>query len=252
MNPFFIIVLIFVGLIPIAFGDVSILNDQRYLGDDGSLHIVGEIQNDLDVPLNQISISATLYDVNNQIIATKETGSLVNIIMPQMKGPFDFILTDSESKRTDTYSLDINYKVSAPKSQVIDIVSSKLSRDNLNNLMITGTVANKGDITANTVAVIATLYDREGNVAAVSRVHPEPDYLRTDEQTFFLVTIPDKSQTDEVEDYSLVAESEEYAAVPEFPISSLVLLGGALSTYIGITRFSNRIITNLISATNLK
>lgn len=252
VSPFFIIVLVFAGFMPMAFGDVSILNDQRYLGDDGSLHIVGEIQNGLDAPLNQISISATLYDVNNQIIATKETGSLVNIIMPQMKGPFDFILTDSESKRADTYSLDINYKVSAPKSQVIDIVSSKLSRDNLNNLMITGTVENKGDITANTVAVIATLYDREGNVAAVSRVHPEPDYLRTDEQTFFLVTIPDKSQTVEVEDYSLVAESEEYAAVPEFPIGSLILLGGALSAYIGITRFSNRIITNLISATNLK
>lgn len=244
--------LVFAGFVPGAFADVSIQNDQRYLGDDGSLHIVGEIQNDLEAPLNQISIHATLYDVNNKIIAIKETSSLVNIIMPQMKGPFDFILTDAESKRTDKYSLDINYKVSAPKSQVIDIVSSELSRDNFNNLMITGTVENKGDITANTVAVIATLYDREGNVAAVSRVHPEPDYLRTDEQTFFLVTIPDKSQTVEIEDYSLIAESEEYAAVPEFPIGSLVLLGGSLSAYIGITRFSDRIITNLISATNPK
>ena len=169
-----------------------------------------------------------------------------------MKGPFDFIITGSESKKVDSYTLDINYKVSAPKSQEIDITSSELSRDKLNNLMITGTVTNNGEITANTIAIIATLYDKDGNVAAVSRVHPEPDYLRVDEQTFFLVTVPDKLQTKEIQEYSLIAESEEYAAVPEFPIGSLVLLGGSLSAYIGLTRFSGSITVNLISATNPK
>lgn len=240
------------GITPIAYAEVSILNDQKYVGDDGSLHIVGEIQNDLNAPLNQINIKATLYDVNNQIIVTKETSSLVNTIMPTMKGPFDFIITGSESKKVDSYTLDINYKVSAPKSQEIDITSSELSRDKLNNLMITGTVTNNGEITANTIAIIATLYDKDGNVAAVSRVHPEPDYLRVDEQTFFLVTVPDKLQTKEIQEYSLIAESEEYAAVPEFPIGSLVLLGGSLSAYIGLTRFSGSITVNLISATNPK
>lgn len=242
----------FCGLMPMAFADVSIQNDQKYLGDDGTLHIVGEIFNNLDVPLNQITINVILFDKYDQIITTKETSSLVNTIMPEMKGPFDFILTDSESKRTESYLVDVDYKIGAPRSQVIDITSSELSRDNLNNLMIKGIVTNKGEITANTVAVIATIYDREGNVAAVSRSHPEPDYLRTGDDVFFLITIPDKSQTMEIQDYSLVAESEEYAAVPEFPIGSLALLGGSLSAYIGITRFSGRTITNLISVTDSK
>ena len=195
MKAIFLILLVCCGLVPIAFAEVSIQNDQMYLGDDGTLHIVGEIFNNLDMPLNQITISAILFDEYNQIITTKETSSLVNIIMPEMKGPFDFILTDSESKRTESYLLNVNYKIGAPKSQVIDITSSELSRDNLNNLMIKGLVTNKGEITANTVAVIATIYDKDGNVAAVSRSHPEPDYLRTDDEVFFLVTIPDKSQT---------------------------------------------------------
>ena len=47
--------------------------------------------------------------------------------------------------------------------------------------MITGTVANNGEIAANMVSVIATLYDKQGNVAAVSRVNPEPDYLRAED-----------------------------------------------------------------------
>lgn len=239
-------------MMPLAFADVIIQNDQQYIGDDDSLHIVGEIQNNLEVPLNQISIFATLFDESSQIITTKETGSLVNTIMPGMKGPFDFVLTNGEAKDIKSYSLELDYKVSSPKNQVIDIIESELLRDNYNNLMITGTVTNKGEITANTVAVIATLYDEKGKVAAVSRVHPEPDYLRSEDNAFFLVTIPDKIQTSSVNDFTLIAESEEYAAVPEFPVGSLVLLVGILSAYIEITKFSGRIISNVISATNLK
>ena len=240
------------GLIPLSFGEVFIQNDQQYIGDDDALHIVGEIKNNLEVPLNQINVRVTLLDENERVIAIKETSSLLNIIMPGMKGPFDLILTNDEVKKTKSYSLELDYKVSTPKNQVIDITESKLSRDNYNNLMITGTVINRGDITANTIAVIATLYDKEGNVAAVSRVHPEPDYLRADDFAFFVVAIPDKIQTSGINDYTLIAESEEYAAVPEFPVGTLVLLIGTLSAYIGITRYSGRIIPNLISVTNLK
>jgi len=42
----------------------------------------------------------------------------------------------------------------------------------------------------------------------------------------------------------LIAESEEYAAVPEFPVGRLVLLGGAFSAYIGVVRYSGNLITN--------
>ena len=252
MEKIFIITIVFVGLVPLAFGEVIIQNDQQYIGDDDTLHIVGEIKNNLQVPLNQINIHVTLLDENEQLITIKETSSLLNTIMPGMKGPFDLILINNEAEKTKSYSLELDYKVSPPKNQVIDITESKLSRDNYNNLMITGTVTNRGDITANTVAVIATLYDKEGNVVAVSRVHPEPDYLRSDDYAFFVVTIPDKIQTRGINDYTLIAESEEYAAVPEFPIGTFVLLVGTLSAYIGITKYSGRIIPNLISATNLR
>ena len=61
---------------------------------------------------------------------------------------------------------------------------------------------------------------------------------------FFLLPIQEKSQTEGINDYTLIAESEEYAAVPEFPVGTLVLLGGAFSAYIGVVRYSNNIITN--------
>ncbi|ABX13082.1 DUF3426 domain-containing protein [Nitrosopumilus maritimus] len=252
MEKILIVGIIFASIMPFAFADVYIQNDQQYIGDDGSIHIVGEIVNNLDIPLNQIHVQIDLFDENQQLIQTKETNSLVNTIMPGMKGPFDLILTNGEAKNVNSYSMELNYQASPPKSQVIDITESSLSRDNHNNLMITGTVANNGEITANMVSVIATLYDKQGNVAAVSRVNPEPDYLRAEDSAFFVLSVPDKIQTEEINDYTLIAESEEYAAVPEFPISTIILLILTLSAYIGVTRYSGKIITNLFSATNLK
>lgn len=252
MEKIFAIGIIFASIVPFAFADVYIQNDQQYIGDDGSIHIVGEIVNNLEIPLNQIHVEIDLFDENQQLIQTKETNSLVNTIMPGMKGPFDLILTNAEARDTKSYSMKLNYQASPPKSQVIDITESELTRDNHNNLMITGTVVNNGEITANMVSVIATLYDKQGNVAAVSKVNPEPDYLRAEDSAFFLLSVPDKIQTEEIDDYTLIAESEEFAAVPEFPIGTVILLILTLSAYIGITRYSGRIVTNLFSAANLK
>jgi hypothetical protein len=252
VKEYFIFLFFLSFAIPSAFAQVTIQNDQQYIGDDGSFHVVGEIQNNLESPLNQVIVSITLYDENNDVVMTKETSSLVNTIMPKMKGPFDFIFSDINPIQIKSYSLDLDYSISEPKGQVIGITSSEMSRDSHNNLIISGNVENNGETTANMVAVITTLYDRNGNVAAVSRIHPEPDYLSSEDDTFFIVSVLDKKQISEVTDYAIVAESEEYAAVPEFPVGSLVLLATSVSAYIGITRYSNKIITNLISATNLK
>ncbi len=252
MKKYFIILFLLSFVIPSVFAEVTIQNDQNYIGDDGAYHVVGEIQNNLNSPLAQVNVFVTLYDENKNVVVTKETTTLVNTIMPEMKGPFDLIFVDIKPEQIKSYSLDVEYAISEPKGQVIGITSSELTRDKHNNLIISGTVENNGELTANTVAVIATLYDRYGNVAAVSRIHPEPDYLGSDDDTFFVVSVQDKNQVSEITDYTVVAESEEYAAAPEFPIGSLVLLAGSVSAYIGITRYSGRIITNLIYATNPK
>jgi len=239
-------------LAPNAWAEIYVQNDQKYIGDDGALHIVGEIQNDFDAPVNQISIHATLYSENGDEIKTSTTTSLVNKIMPGMKGPFDFIIVGKEVKMMNYYALDIDYKITEPKSQVIDITSSEFERDNLDNLMIKGTVVNRGEATANTVVVIATLYDKEGKVVAVSKTHAEPDYLKANDEVFFLISVPDKMQSTIAVDYSLTAESEEYAAVPEFPFGSLILLASSVSVYIVLTRYSSKVLSNVISATNTK
>ena len=235
---------------PEVLAQVSIQNDQKYIGDDDALHIVGEIYNGLNVPLNQIEVKITLYSSNNQKVDETSTRPLLNTIMPGMKAPFDLVIVGKNAKNVDGYSLDVDYMVSYPKNQVIEITSSEYNRDKFDNAVISGMVVNRGDITANTVVVVATLYDLNGNVVAVSKTHAEPDYLRTNDEMFFFVTIPDKSQASKAVDFALAVESEEYTAVPEFPLGSIILLASSVSAYILFTKYSSRFVGNIIAATN--
>lgn len=235
-----------------AWGYAEIKHDQTYVGDDGMFHIVGEIENGFSVPINQINVVGKFYDSSNNIIFTKTTNPLLSTIMPDTKVPFEIMLTKQESKEMVHHSLELDYKMGSIKNQVIDITDSKINQDNYNNLFITGMVENKGEVTANIVSVVATMYDKEGNVAAVSITHPEPDYLRTNDKAFFVIPLQDKNQAESVASYSLIAESDEYTAVPEFPIGSMILLVVSVFSYIIITKYSGKFITNLVCAVNPK
>nr|AIE94733.1 hypothetical protein [uncultured marine thaumarchaeote AD1000_50_E11] len=45
-------------VVPNAFAEVYVDNDHKYLGDDGTIHIVGEIINESDKPINQVNVIA--------------------------------------------------------------------------------------------------------------------------------------------------------------------------------------------------
>ncbi len=229
-----VLLILLVFVVPDVWAEIYIDNDDQYIGNDGVMHIVGEIINDSDKPLNQVSILATIYS-GNDIVHQTSGDTLTNLIMPGMKGVFDIMIFENVGQ-TNHYVLDLDYKVAQPKSQVIEITSSELIRDQFDNIIIQGTVVNNGDATANMVKVTATLYDRDGNVIAVSQDRTEPDYLRASDESFFIVTVQDKLQANKVVDYSVVAESEEYTAVPEFPLGSGALLIASLSAYIVITK----------------
>jgi hypothetical protein len=238
--------------IPTAWADISIQNDQTYVSDDDTLHIVGEIRNELELPINQINVFVTLYSEEGVEVYSGITSPLVNRIMPNMNGPFDLMIAKIPKDFNGDYTINVEYKLSEPKNQVIDITSSELSRDNFGNVIITGTVTNNGDITANMVSVIATMYDQDGNVVTASKVQPQPDYLKVNDETFFLVSIIDDNQVDNIRDYTLIAESEEYAPVPEFSFGTMIVLASSITAYLLLSRYSSKIMPSIISATNLK
>ena len=162
LSPFLILL---VFTIPGAFADVYIDNEYKYIENDGTLHIVGEIINESNKPINQVEVNAVFYHDGNAVYHTS-TENLTSIIMPEMKGAFDLTVIEYIGD-IDHYTLDLSFKIAQPKEQVIEITSSEFTHGPVDNISIQGTVANNGVITANMVKVIATLYDRDGNLSLI-------------------------------------------------------------------------------------
>jgi hypothetical protein len=219
-----------------AYAQVAIINDQQYVSEDGAFHVVGEIENNSLVPLNQVVVTATFYDINKKILHTVSTDSILETIMPEKKGPFDLFFANNMVSQIYQYSLNIKYKPTDYKTESLEILSSNAKRDMLDNFIISGTVTNHDQKTANTIVVIATLYDKDGRVVATSKTYTQPDYLKAGGITPFLVSMFDKSQSLKATDYSLMAESEEYTAVPEFPLGSGIILALSVIAYVMFTK----------------
>ena len=117
MKKFLFAFIPFLFLVQPAFADVLIQNDQQYISDDGSLHIVGEIENSSNVPLNQIKITANLLDKNGFQIRQVSGNLINNVVMPGMNGAFDIIITGPDSRNTVDYNLEFDYKITEPKNQ---------------------------------------------------------------------------------------------------------------------------------------
>jgi|TARA_B100001750_G_scaffold242700_1_gene256568 hypothetical protein len=245
MKKFIIAFIPFLLFLQPAFADVFIQNDQPYIDDDGTLHIVGEIENNTNVPLNQIKITAKLLDGDGFQIGQISGETTTNVLMPGMNSGFDIIITGYDLHAITNYDLEFDYKITDPKNQAIEIISSELKNDGQGNLVISGMLENQGEITANMINVIATLYDRDGNVVAISNIRLQPDFLRAGDSTFFIVPIYEKSQAVHVVDYTLIAESDEYAAVPEFPLGSGALLIASVSSYIILSRNPEKVVNSI-------
>ena len=95
------------------------------------------------------------------------------------------------------------------------------------------------------INVVATLYDRNGNVVTVSKTQTQPDFLKPGDKNFFLVPVFDKKQAANVVDYTISAESDEYTVVPEFPLGSSILLAASVSSYIILTRNPRLVLTGI-------
>ena len=239
-------------VIPNAWAQVAVVNDQQYLDEDDIFHIVGEIENNSSVPLDQIVVSATLYSEDGEVLGKMNTNSILETIMPGKKGPFDLIFFDSTASQIYRYSLDIRYKPTDSKTESLEILSSNARRDIVDNFIISGTVVNHDERTANTVVVIATLYDKDGKVVATGRAYTEPEYLKSGSVAPFLVSITDKAQSRKARDYSLTVESEEYTAVPEFPLGSGIMLLTSVAAYLMLTKKPEIVIAALSRAANSK
>lgn len=142
--------------------------------DNGWFHIVGEVQNESDTFMEYVKIVATLYNENGDVVGTDFTYTILDLIPPHGKAPFE-LGTDSYDGVTN-YKLQAQGRASSNKTRDIEIISHNQVIDN-GWFHVVGEVKNNGTSDADFVKIVITLYDAENVVVGTDFTYTELDII---------------------------------------------------------------------------
>lgn len=205
-------------IVPVeATTDVSILTHSGYLDSVGYYHVVGEVQNVGDQTVDFVKITATFYDSGDTVIDTEFTFTTISVLLPGRKSPFDVTVIDTtQASKVDHYSLSVTFSATEPIPLGLEILSNSSYVDGVGYMHVVGEIKNIESGTATYVKVAATFYDETGTVVATAFTFSDPSDIEPGQKAPFEIILIEKSRVTLVDSYSLTAESNQYALIPEF------------------------------------
>jgi hypothetical protein len=226
-----------------AASGVSILSHTGYVDSSGDYHVVGEVQNTGDQAANLVTIDVAFYNSSDALIADRFDQTMLDIVLPQGKSPFDIALLDTTlSARVDHYMLNVTSSTADSVPANLEVLTDNSYVDNDGSMHIPGEVTNLGNEKATNVKLVVTYYNNGTVVAATSKyLDPEEADLNPDQTKPFDLQLSE-DRTSYVDSYEVTAESTEYlsvpehVAVPEFSALELVLVFFAMLAIVAIGR----------------
>jgi len=215
----------FIGSV-LAAPQIEILKSHTsFLDPIGYFNVVGEVHNVGDQAANNVFVTATYYNAANEVVGTWVNEIGLSVLLPDRKSPFRVEFVDvGQSALVDHYSLEIEFTPTDSIPKQLQIASHNSSVDvGFGLFEILGEVENTGDSTATYVTVFATCYDEAGNVIQVGGDYLEPVNVGVNQKGSFTLWI-DHENPDLINSYTLTAESENYALIPEFNSFILTIL----------------------------
>jgi hypothetical protein len=173
---------------------LQILSHHSYVDALGWYHIVGEVQNNSNAPMEFVEVIAKLYDDANIVIGAKLTFTAPDVIFPGGRAPFDLItLRRSQWDKIKTYKLEVTGDVSRELLQQHLVLVNQNSHIEDGFLYVSGEVENTG-ATPTLVKLIITLYDSNRNVVNTNWGYAANGIIAPNQTSTFQVKI--EHQTD--------------------------------------------------------
>jgi hypothetical protein len=217
-----------------AAGSVEVLSSTGYLDSSGNYRVVGEVQNVGSQAVNFVEVTATFYDSHNVVVDSRFDLTMLYVILVGRKSPFELALLDvAESAIVSRYSLSVTYLETTELPMKLEILSQSNYTDAEGNMHLAGTLRNLGNEKLVNAKVVATYYDALSQVVATASIGFDPDLTGDIDpyQTVEFEIVLDKSRAQYVQAYALVAESNQYAMVPEVPTIVVFLIISLVSAF---------------------
>lgn len=194
------------------------------MGSDGFYHIIGEVANTGEEHLEAVKVTAQFYDMDGSLIDEQVAPTLIDVVAPQQKSPFDI----PEIEEFSNYTLSTSYEVSLLRPEFeFNFTGVQTSLDDQGNFVVEGQAVNNGTKQVEETHVVGTFYDSQGKVVGVGYSNTDPPLLDPGQGGAFRMVVEQAVQS--VSHYALQAESNNYVEVPEFsPPSAMFVLIAAM------------------------
>ena len=205
----------------IAPSDIEIGKTSSFVDENGIMHLYGEVRNLSIKPMSNVVVKASFFDDNGKLLNEFNRSTELSKLNPGGISPFEILYIDSKTVnqvRDFKISTEISSSPAENKLKPVRLeVNPTNSRlDIFGFYYINGIVVNNAKANSTNTLIIATLYDKNGNVIAIGRGLAEPLNITAGSNGVFGLVVSEKLQTYKTTSYSLIADSDEYTSVPTF------------------------------------
>jgi hypothetical protein len=229
----------------------AIQKTSSHIDENNIIHVYGLVKNTSNKAFKNIVVKASFYNSSGQMINEFQKSTDLRTINPGETSPFEILYIDTKTVNdVKNYTLSASGEEAQTKTRALRIVSNSSKLDTILGIYyIRGRVVNEGSEGTTNSMIIAPLYDKNGDVILVGRAQTEPVNISSHSEAAFDLPVTAAPQIFRVKGYSLLADSDQYVTIPEFPLlaslsyftpsPSLLLLLLMLSAVVAITRIKN-------------
>jgi len=204
-----------------------IVSHTEYVDSVHFAHVIGEVKNEGQQSLTLITVTATFYDPQGNVVATAPAPLMMSILVPGQSAPFEG-LTNETGLNIARYKVQITNYIQTPEKPTVSLTVHGMTShvDSVGYMHLLGEVTNNGNSVANLTEVIVTFYNSTGGVVAVAPAATSPfDIPRSQSGTFDALTDVNVNQ---IASYSVQAEAN--TLILGAPPSMSVAVNGSVSS----------------------
>jgi len=223
-------IVIFLSLSTLLMGGISAKADplgieigktSSFVDEDGIMHLYGEVKNVSNKPLANVVIKGSFYGNRGNLLNEFNRSAELSTIGPGGISPFEILYLDGKTvNQIKSFKLSSGANMGPLGSKLkpvgLKIIPSNSRLDLFGFYYINGRVNDIANHNSTNTLIIATLYDKNGNVIAIGRGLAEPVNITAGSSAAFGLAVSEKLQTYKTVAYSIVADSNDLSSTPAF------------------------------------